>query len=260
MAREDSYGRGRSEGADYGRESSGRGSGGGGPDYGREEWERNYGREGRLGREGGREGSSGPDFTREEWRGGERGERGRPYRDRLSAGDQYGGEYGEQIGEQYAGGYAGRPGGTYDYEGLAFGRGGREEARETFAGRGPKSYKRSDERITEDVNERLTRHPGIDATDIEVRVRNGEVTLSGTVDERRAKRLAEDIVEDISGVTDVKNEIRVSRGGAGRAAEREASVTTTREGRAGREGKSPQEGTEVRRATRSSTSGGTARS
>ncbi|MDQ3949882.1 MAG: BON domain-containing protein [Gemmatimonadota bacterium] len=58
-------------------------------------------------------------------------------------------------------------------------------------------------------NDALTRHPDIDATDIEVRVQNGEVSLAGAVDDKYAKRLAEDIAEACSGVTDVRNELRV---------------------------------------------------
>jgi hypothetical protein len=81
-----------------------------------------------------------------------------------------------------------------------------------FAGRGPKSWQRSDDRIREDINERLTDHPQIDASEIEVQVKNGEVTLTGTVDERQAKRMAEDIAENVSGVKDVHNNIRVQHG------------------------------------------------
>jgi BON domain len=80
-----------------------------------------------------------------------------------------------------------------------------------FAGRGPKNYKRSDERILEEVNERLTENPYLDATDIEVRISEGEVTLSGAVDDRRAKRLAEDIAESVFGVKDVHNELKPQR-------------------------------------------------
>jgi len=80
------------------------------------------------------------------------------------------------------------------------------------SGRGPKGWQRSDDRIREDVNERLTDHPHIDASDIEVQVQNGEVTLSGTVDDRQAKRLAEDITESVSGVREVHNQIRVHQG------------------------------------------------
>jgi hypothetical protein len=80
-----------------------------------------------------------------------------------------------------------------------------------FVGRGPKGWRRSDERIREDVNERLTMHPDIDASDIDVQVRECEVTLSGFVDDRHAKRLAEEVVENISGVKEVNNQIRVRR-------------------------------------------------
>lgn len=83
--------------------------------------------------------------------------------------------------------------------------------RGTHAGRGPKGYRRDDNRITEDVNERLTHDPHIDASDIEVSVSNGEVTLSGTVTSRDAKRHAEDLVEMVSGVSDVNNQIRVQK-------------------------------------------------
>ena len=78
-----------------------------------------------------------------------------------------------------------------------------------YTGRGPRGYRRSDARIEEDVNERLTRNGMIDASDIDVRVQNGEVTLSGTVDSRRSKRLAEDIIDSISGVQDITNQLRV---------------------------------------------------
>jgi hypothetical protein len=90
-------------------------------------------------------------------------------------------------------------------------REGWEDLKETFAGKGPRGYKRSDDRIREDVSDRLTRHPAVDASDIEVAVRSGEVTLSGSVPERRMKRLAEDVVEEIDGVHDVTNQIRVTR-------------------------------------------------
>jgi hypothetical protein len=88
------------------------------------------------------------------------------------------------------------------------------------AGRGPRGYQRSDERIHEEINERLTAHGLIDATEVECQVLNGEVTLTGFVDSRAAKRAAEDVAEDIYGVRDVHNQIRVrshhDEGGVGR--------------------------------------------
>jgi hypothetical protein len=80
-----------------------------------------------------------------------------------------------------------------------------------FAGRGPKNYTRTDERIREDVCDRLSWHDEVDATDISVSVANGEVTLDGTVDTRHMKRLAEDISEQVPGVVDVHNGIRVKK-------------------------------------------------
>jgi len=84
-----------------------------------------------------------------------------------------------------------------------------------YAGRGPKNYVRSDERIWEDVNERLTEHPGIDATDVEVSVKQGEVTLSGMVEDRRSKHLAEELAESVAGVKDVYNQIHVQHAEVG---------------------------------------------
>jgi hypothetical protein len=77
-------------------------------------------------------------------------------------------------------------------------------------GRGPKGYTRSDDRIREDVNDHLTDDWRVDATNIEVSVSSGEVTLSGTVDSRDDKRRAEDLAENISGVKHVQNNLRVS--------------------------------------------------
>ncbi|WP_046863653.1 BON domain-containing protein [Microvirga massiliensis] len=82
-------------------------------------------------------------------------------------------------------------------------------------GRGPKGYTRSDDRIREDVCERLTDDPYVDASEIDVSVSNREVTLSGTVDSREAKRRAEDCAERISGVTHVQNNLRVNQGTSG---------------------------------------------
>jgi hypothetical protein len=80
-----------------------------------------------------------------------------------------------------------------------------------FAGRGPRNYTRTDDRIIEDINEQLTRDPEIDATEIEVTCQNGEVILRGAVDSREEKRRAEDIAEDVWGVKAVNNQIRVQR-------------------------------------------------
>jgi osmotically-inducible protein OsmY len=100
----------------------------------------------------------------------------------------------------------------YNYERSRF-RGryyGAEAPAGPHAGRGPRGYRRSDERIREDVNYRLTDDPDLDASDIEVSVNDGVVTLRGSVDSRWDKRRAEDIAESVSGVVDVDNKLRAS--------------------------------------------------
>jgi hypothetical protein len=86
-----------------------------------------------------------------------------------------------------------------------------EEERGPMAGLGPRGWQRSDERIGEDINDRLTHHGWIDATEVEVEVQDRVVTLRGTVGSKREKRLAEDIAEGVSGIHDIHNELKVSR-------------------------------------------------
>lgn len=89
---------------------------------------------------------------------------------------------------------------TEPYGGLSYGR---------YSGVGPRGYRRSDDRINDDVNDRLTWHGYVDATDIQVEVNDGIVTLKGMVENRRQKRMAEDAVESVSGVEDVNNELKI---------------------------------------------------
>jgi osmotically-inducible protein OsmY len=80
----------------------------------------------------------------------------------------------------------------------------------SHVGKGPRGWRRSDERILEDVCDLMMLDPDLDASDIEVLVSNGEVILEGSVESRWAKRLAEDIAFSVSGVRDVQNRLRVS--------------------------------------------------
>lgn len=142
----------------------------------------------------------------------------------------YGQSYGQGYGQSYSGYEGGGMGGygtesygnrgvgqnwssTYDNEwGQGSFSGSQRESwqqRGQHTGRGPQGYKRSDQRIEEDVNEELTRHGGVDASQIQVSVKEGEVTLSGTVNSRAEKRLAEDCIENCSGVKQVHNQLRV---------------------------------------------------
>lgn len=86
---------------------------------------------------------------------------------------------------------------------------GSEYAGGSHRGKGPKNYKRDDSRIKDDVNDALTDHHNIDASDISVEVTNGNVILSGHVDDRQAKREAEYAIDYISGVSNVENRIHV---------------------------------------------------
>ena len=95
---------------------------------------------------------------------------------------------------------------------------------------------RSDERISEEVNEALARHPEIDASDVEVRVQSGEITLTGTVPDRRAKRLVEDVAERVFGAKDVQNNVRVKAETNERFGERDVTRSPDLEGRSAETG------------------------
>lgn len=79
----------------------------------------------------------------------------------------------------------------------------------SYRGRGPKGYRRSDERIREDVCDQLTDDPWLDASNIEVEVRETEVMLKGAVGSREDKRRAEFLSEAVSGVKNVQNQLRI---------------------------------------------------
>jgi hypothetical protein len=79
--------------------------------------------------------------------------------------------------------------------------------------RGPKGYERSDERLKEDVSERMYAGEHWDTSDVSVEVESGVVTLDGTVDDRQTKYMLEEMVDNIPGVKDVENRLRVRRGG-----------------------------------------------
>ena len=80
-----------------------------------------------------------------------------------------------------------------------------------FWGRGPKGYRRSDARITEDVSEVIARQGFIDASDVEVEVERGIVYLRGTVAHRDDRRELERLIEHVPGVVDVHNDLQAPR-------------------------------------------------
>jgi BON domain-containing protein len=74
---------------------------------------------------------------------------------------------------------------------------------------GPKGYQRSDERMKEDISERLFVAYHIDSSEVTIDVRGGRVTLEGTVPSRHMKHAIEDIVDSCPGVVEIENRIRV---------------------------------------------------
>ncbi|MEW5849110.1 MAG: BON domain-containing protein [Myxococcota bacterium] len=136
-----------------------------------------------------------------------------PEWDEPERGLPYGGDPGWQGYERTFGQAYGEPGyGTYERElrERYFRQAGEGlRPRGGFAGVGPVGYRRPDQRIYEDVCDALTDHHELDASDIEVTVVNGEVTLRGTVSSRGGKRLAEDLSAQVRGVREVHNQLRL---------------------------------------------------
>ena len=90
-------------------------------------------------------------------------------------------------------------------------------------GRGPRGFRRSDDGIHEDLCARMAAHPALDASEIDVRVTNGNVVLEGTVQSRSQRRLAGALAESVGGVREIRNDVRVAT--VGEAPRRFGSVT-----------------------------------
>lgn len=118
----------------------------------------------------------------------ERGDQG----SRYSAPDTHGGAGFRQQGKRY----------WFD----------ESDQRSSFRGTRPRGYERSDERLCELACERLT-EADLDASDIEVKVEQGVVTLAGSVPARWMKHAAEDLIDDLGGARDIRNQLRVGARG-----------------------------------------------
>lgn len=132
-------------------------------------------------------------------RSGEYGQREYGQQYRGQSGSRFGGqsEYGYGGSQsQYGGGY-----GSEDYGG----------SRQSFRGRGPKGYQRTDDRLKELVCECLMEDPNIDASEVTIEVSGGVVTLTGSVDDRRTKYQIEEAAESVGGVKDINNQLRVQQ-------------------------------------------------
>ncbi len=212
------YGRGRE---DYPQREGGRSQ----DEHGRRNDFSGYGSGGYRGRfEEGYFGDHGEQWDlgrRDRYQGGDRSREGDFYRSYGSSARGQRGELDDQ-GRWSRGSYAGQQGSLGDRAAREaspwFGDDdawprrrqdlGRGE-RAGYQGIGPKNYRRSDERIREDVSDRLTDDPYVNAAEIEVSVSDGEVTLGGAIESRDQRRLAEAIAEAVSGVSHVQNNLRV---------------------------------------------------
>jgi osmotically-inducible protein OsmY len=87
----------------------------------------------------------------------------------------------------------------------------RRKAGGSQTGQGPLFQRRSDDKIHQEIWELLSNNADLDASEIELHVEGGEVTLTGTVDSRDAKWLTEDLVTSVTGVREVNNRLKVAR-------------------------------------------------
>jgi hypothetical protein len=183
----------RARGDDYswrGREySGGAGQSGGGSEY-----------------SGSRYGAP-PDFDYE------RGERGEPesgtgpFADTSESPRYFGAGNYSEGGAHYTGGYDQR-GNQAAYLSGAYGYDRYARTERPFK-RGPKGYQRSDERLQEDISERLMQSEHVDSSEVTVNVVAGKVILEGSVPSRYMKHYIEDLADGCPGVQDIDNKIRV---------------------------------------------------
>jgi osmotically-inducible protein OsmY len=137
----------------------------------------------------------------------------------------YGGSYGyrgERMDRDYRSSYDDRPnfgenrpqrayGARPPAEAWADREQGWNRGEQTMRGRPPRSYKRGDERIHDEICETIARQTNVDASEVDVEVVNGEVTLNGVVEDRRCKRELEDVAERVFGVRDIHNNLKVRK-------------------------------------------------
>ena len=82
-----------------------------------------------------------------------------------------------------------------------------------YRGVGPRGYIRSPARVYEDVCDRLTDNPLVDASDIEVLISGVEVVLAGSVENAIAAARAEATARGVPGVKTVRNTLTLRSAG-----------------------------------------------
>lgn len=81
-----------------------------------------------------------------------------------------------------------------------------------IARRGSVGTSAADQRIQDDVCERLAQLPDLDPTDVVVMVHDGRVTLEGTIPAGYMHPRIADLANDVEGVVQVDNRVRVQLG------------------------------------------------
>lgn len=67
----------------------------------------------------------------------------------------------------------------------------------------------SDDKIYDQVRQRLANDPDVKGGGFDVTVKDGEVTLKGTVNDKNAREKAEKITKKVKGVTKVDNQLKI---------------------------------------------------
>jgi osmotically-inducible protein OsmY len=67
----------------------------------------------------------------------------------------------------------------------------------------------NDDRIYDEVRRRLANDPDVKGAGFDVAVKDGAVTISGTVHDQKAREKAEKLAKKVKGVTSVVNQLKV---------------------------------------------------
>lgn len=85
------------------------------------------------------------------------------------------------------------------------------EIKRNYYGFGPKGYRRSDQKLKDEARLLLNQDPILDSSNINIEVFNNVIYLRGFVDSRKDKKRAELLIEDIFGIEDIQNQLKIMR-------------------------------------------------
>lgn len=130
--------------------------------------------------------------------------------------EQFGREFHSQRGdyryERRAHDEYSQPGGpSHPKHHADYGRQQHINDKKNFSGVGPKGFSVSDDTIREEVCHKLWEHDGIDASELEVEVKEGKVIVTGSLPEREMRDLVEDVCDDFVSKEKIQLQINVRR-------------------------------------------------